>query len=427
MKIKDIFTTANANLFRNKVRTVLTIIAIFVGSFTITLTSALNAGVNDYINRQLGSIGGNSLVIISPKVEAQTAGPKEYDADKTTSSAAGGQGAMSGVSPLTKADIAKIEEIPNLSNVQPMQSVNTAYIAYDGGTKYEISTMPEFDGIKMDIAAGSTSVPTDEDSIFLSNEYFEPLGFESPEAAVGKTVEIAVINSATKEMKEFDAIIGAVLNESIVAGGQTELSRHLADQMIAFQNEGVPAAMTDRFMVAYGTLADGANAEDVKQAVVDAGFDAQTVSDMLGSIKSIIDAITYVLIAFAAIALLAAAFGIINTLYMSVSERTREIGLMKAMGMSSRKVFAMFSAEAILIGIWGSIVAILAALGVGGVINEVASKTFLKDLSGFTLMQYPVQNVALVAGVIILIAFLSGTLPALKASKQNPIDALRYE
>ena len=82
MKTRDIFRTANANLFRNKVRTILTIIAIFVGAFTITLSAALNAGVTDYIDRQLGSIGGENTMIIMPKVEDQTSVPKKYDEEK---------------------------------------------------------------------------------------------------------------------------------------------------------------------------------------------------------------------------------------------------------------------------------------------------------------------------------------------------------
>jgi putative ABC transport system permease protein len=262
----------------------------------------------------------------------------------------------------------------------------------------------------------------------LGNDYLKPLGFATAEDAIGQTVHIGVENQVTKEVQVFDAPIKAYLNSSLVGGSDTQVSQHLAEQMIAFQNQGVPEAMTNSYAMVYAVIGgDASNIEPAKQAVISAGYDAQTVTDMLGQVKSVIDAITIVLIAFAAIALLAAAFGIINTLFMSVSERTKEIGLMKAMGMSSKKVFMMFSVEAILIGFWGSLFAISAAFGAGQVINSIAQDTFLKDLSGFTLMQYPPLSIGIVAGVIIIIAFLSGTLPASKASKMNPIDALRYE
>ena len=66
MKITDIITSANANLLRNKVRTGLTILAIFVGSFTIILNSAINAGVNDFIDKQVASIGGDGFIEVMP-------------------------------------------------------------------------------------------------------------------------------------------------------------------------------------------------------------------------------------------------------------------------------------------------------------------------------------------------------------------------
>lgn len=112
---------------------------------------------------------------------------------------------------------------------------------------------------------------------------------------------------------------------------------------------------------------------------------------------------------------------------MSVQERTREIGLMKAMGLSDTKVFTLFSVEAIMIGLWGSILGVLAAMGVGSIINSLALDTFLKGMDGFYLTQFNITNVSIVIVIIMIISFLAGTLPSKKAAKQDPIDALRYE
>ena len=130
---------------------------------------------------------------------------------------------------------------------------------------------------------------------------------------------------------------------------------------------------------------------------------------------------------FAGIALLAASFGIVNTLLMAVQERTKEIGLMKAMGMSSRKVFLLFSTEAMLLGFWGSLIGSLAGVTVGLVANKVATDTFLKDLVGFELTSFPLLSIFVIMFIIMMIAFLAGTLPARRASKKDPIEALRYE
>ena len=79
-----------------------------------------------------------------------------------------------------------------------------------------------------------------------------------------------------------------------------------------------------------------------------------------------------VLNGFAVIALIAAGIGIVNTLFMAVQERTREVGLMKAMGMSSGRVFSLFSLEAVVIGLIGSAIGRAGAIGVGQVVNSVA-------------------------------------------------------
>ncbi|HEU5186968.1 MAG TPA: FtsX-like permease family protein, partial [Candidatus Saccharimonadales bacterium] len=127
------------------------------------------------------------------------------------------------------------------------------------------------------------------------------------------------------------------------------------------------------------------------------------------------------------IALVAASFGIINTLLMSVYERTQEIGLMKALGMHRAKVFGLFAIEAALVGFWGSLVAVLAAWGASLLVNNWASASFLKDFEGFVLLAVTPGGAAGVMLLIMALAFVAGTLPAIKASRLNPIEALRSE
>ncbi len=144
-------------------------------------------------------------------------------------------------------------------------------------------------------------------------------------------------------------------------------------------------------------------------------------------IRNVINAITGALILFGAIALLAASFGIINTLYMSVQERTREIGLLKAMGMSNGRVFRIFSLEAIMIGFWGSLLGLGAAMLAGKAINAYATENFLQGLDGFSLTIFTPLNGLIVCLTIMVIAFIAGALPSRHAAKQDPIEALRYE
>lgn len=141
----------------------------------------------------------------------------------------------------------------------------------------------------------------------------------------------------------------------------------------------------------------------------------------------VIDGIVLVLNAFAVIALLAASFGIVNTLLMSVQDRTREIGLMKAMGMGSGRVFTLFSVEAAFIGLLGSAIGALVAVVAGTVISAALATTLLADLPGLTLIAFDPVSIGVVIVVVMIIAFLAGTLPAARAARADPVESLRYE
>lgn len=89
--------------------------------------------------------------------------------------------------------------------------------------------------------------------------------------------------------------------------------------------------------------------------------------------------------------------------------------------------FLSFSIEALLIGFWGSAFGVLAAFGVGQLVNNLATSSFLEGLPGFTLIQFSVPSILMIIAIIMLIAFLAGTFPAKRAAKLDPITALRYE
>jgi putative ABC transport system permease protein len=134
-----------------------------------------------------------------------------------------------------------------------------------------------------------------------------------------------------------------------------------------------------------------------------------------------------VLSIFGLIALAVASLGIINTLIMAIYERTREIGVMKAVGASKGTIRLLFTFEAGSIGFWGGLVGVVLAWIVGQIINFASHLTFLQDYKSFNISAFPLWLILLVVGLSTGIALVAGLLPANRAANLDPIEALRYE
>lgn len=431
MKLWDIIVTANSNLRRNKVRTFLTITAVFIGAFTIALTAGVNAGVNDYIDRQLGNLGGENMLDVAVRQPdaGLSGGPQVYNPDTVTSNDAFGIG----LSMLTDADITALGTVKNVETVVPAIVASATWVQGVSDTKYKMTIGQIVEGLNIDIAVGVAPERTAEEyQVTLPYGYSQSFGFESDQAAVGQSLTFAATTPLGVQKTVTARVVG-VLNNSLISQGGALVNDSLNSAIYDISTEGMTDELRNRYLGAIVLLKDYSTPEVIQQtkddinALNDRKYTAQTVQDRIGVISTVINAITIALMGFGAIALVAAVFGVVNTLFMAVQERTREIGLMKAMGMRRRRVFMLFSLEAILIGFWGSVLGVAAAFGVGQLINMVAEQTFLKDLSGFTLMLFPLTYVALIIVIIMFITYLAGTLPARRAAKQDPIDALRYE
>ena len=432
MKFLDMVGTSASNLWRNKGRTFLTVIAIFIGAFTITLTSAVNSGVNDYIKRQLSIFGKeNKGVQIVKKVEMNgiSGGLKEYKEGET----GGNQDQSIYSTPsLAKSDIEKLKKIEGLENVKPAENILGDYIEGANGKKFvagNITSINENTDIKLDIKAGK-DISTKNEAV-ISQDYIENLGFKNAENALGKTIKMQFSNQFNGEKKVYEFKVSGVMNKSLVQNQLTVISNEFKKEILAFQQKNMPEAQKEKYFAATATLKPEFRSEEKLQIVKNAGdkekYTITTYADQIKNLTNVVNAITGGLTVFGSIALLAASFGIINTLYMSVRERTREIGLMKAMGLSNGKIFQLFSIEAILIGVIGSILGILLASLAGAALNNFATANFLKGLEGFELTKFTLQNNTAITIAIALVSFLAGALPARSASKKDPIEALRYE
>lgn len=429
MRTTDLIRTAFANTFRSKLRTTLTVLALFIGAFTLTLTTALGAGVSDYVTKQVASLGASDVFLISrASTAADTeSSPQKYD-PATSSPASGAGNPLTGTAgALTSADITALKNVKGLRDVTPISTVMIDWIATAGGEKYQFKIAPTSSIAQSDLAAGKQLDASSKDfQIVLPEDYVEALKLGSSEDAVGTEITLGFTDVVGGE-HNVTATVAGVSRTSLLSAG-AGANQALISAVSAQQKAG--ASVPDRYQVAvayFPTNASDTQIAQLKEEIAAAGMSAQTVEDQLGLVQTVISGITGILNAFAVIALLAAAFGIVNTLLMSVQERTREIGLMKAMGMGSGRVFALFSLEAALIGFLGSALGVMLAVLVGLPLNGALAAGPLSGLSGLNLLLFEPAGIIGVITLIVVIAFLAGTLPARRAAKKNPIDALRYE
>jgi putative ABC transport system permease protein len=434
VKTLDLIGSAISNTFRSKTRTILTILAIFVGAFTLTLTSGLGTGINAYIDDTVTSIGAADVLTVT-KTQGSAAGvaadgPVEYDPDAIASGQPGPPGST--VVALTPADLDTLAATDGVTDVQPTRAITPDYIQAGDGTKYVIGVGSLIAGQSIQLQSGAEPDDAASDpQLVLPVSFVGPLGLGDPESALGRSVSIAIIDGE-RTQHVIEATVVGVAEEGLAspAGASLVPNTALSDELFDTQNIGVPAAEVDRYAQASVFFGPSASDEEIaalKARLADAGYTGTTVADQLGMFKAVIDGIVLVLNAFAIIALLAASFGIVNTLFMSVQERTREIGLMKAMGMGNGRVFSLFSLEAAFIGFLGSAIGVVIAMLAGSALSSALSGSVLADLPGLTLIAFDPLSIAVIIVIVMAIAFLAGTLPAARAARADPVESLRYE
>lgn len=434
MRLTDIIKRANHNLWYNRSRTILTTLAITVGSLTIMLTVGINAGVNGYIDKQVESTGGNDIIEVMPKGIADrmssmmTLGATEVQEYRSN------QGQSQQVS-LTDRDLAGIKRLKGVKLAKLSDLLYPSYITRDRdeAKKYKLTVGPlAASSIKLDLAAGrSVRIDGSEAEAILPDRYLEPLGFSSAKQAIGQMVRVGVPHRLGGQIDEVKIRIVGVQNQSIVGFGRVFLNDAAGRLIRSAYLTGMPEALQGQHGLIIIQVKPGYESKEklaqIKQELTNMGYSSISEDDYISSIKLFFNAITVILTIFGVIALITASIGIVNTLLMSVQERTREIGLMKAMGLSSGRIFALFSLEAVSLGFWGGMLAAGLAVVIKQTVNPWAGRNFLSGLPGFNLIELNPLYVGAIVVIVMVVAFLAGTLPAKRATKQDPIQALRYE
>ena len=399
--LNDLVKSSFRSILKNKSRTVLTSLGIIIGVTSVILLTSIGNGLKKYVTDQFDSLGANSIYI-SPGQIFNDNGGFSSGSMMTTS--------------FTQKDVTNLKrEFRNMS-VMPVNAV-FADIKSNKITKKSV----EIAGCTYEYGPNNNLIPSDENGrwftkeeedkksnvIILGNKIAEDL-FPSGNA-LGKKVIVK-----GKDLK----IIG-VLDKKGGGMGSASIDGHsFVPISLAFELAGNENVNT--------IVVKAPNKDSVEQTKKDLNkfmeskyekdaFSVFDSSQLLSSINAIISVLTIGLTGIAAISLVVGGIGIMNIMLVSVTERTREIGLRKAIGAYPRAILIQFLIEAIILSCIGGATGVLL-----GYLGTLAIKPFFPA-------QITLSSVILAFGVSSLVGIIFGVAPARKASKLSPIEALRYE
>ena len=433
MRRIDIIRRAGKNLRFAKKRTILTSLAIAVGATTVAVAIAAAKGGNAYVESLANKIGDQRALTVIRAVKARDPyAPNKIsttreDFEKTQAE----ESIKSRI--ISKEDLNKISKVKGVRKASPAIPVSAETVRIENGEKYAVGVATKNDEQEMELSAGKLDKNNriDAGKIVAPKAYVEVLGGKKPEDIIGKKVILEFKDSKGQ-------IFEKTFEIQAVDAGKTETTFSYQGNFWIENGDGLAIAtkQNDRDPQFYSlsVTTDGSRTVDeIKKDILALNggsyYDVSTFADEKAVVQAGINAISAGLAGFGFLTLLAAVFGIINTQYISVLERTSQIGLMKSLGMRKSDVSKLFRYEAALIGLIGGVIGVVVAYGITFLNPVIKNALKLQNTAGVdtNLLQPHWLAWILLVLVLMIISILSGYLPARKAAKMNPIEALRTE
>jgi len=415
LNLLDVVGMAFESLSERKFRFALNLLGIMIGCAAVTGLISLTQGMNNEITSQIGILGTSTITII----------PGTQMSSMMESSQEGGFMGPSGRSsmPFTTSkldwrDIDILEKMHGIDIIEPGVSGGQGTYIRKGVT-FSVSvdgiTDRYFDINEADeILEGRELIRSDKAVVIIGYSLAYPLDGEKQYLDVGDRIKLTTM--VNKEEKTLSLRVVGILEESGSSfgpgGGDESFMIPLRTYEQFFETGG-------EYTTIQVKAADPDSIDQLSDEIEDALEDVSVITSELAldMVDSIIGTIEAVLGGIAAISLLVAGVGIINTMTVSVMERTREIGVLKAIGARSSDVLIMFLSEAVMTGIAG---------GTIGALFGFMLSTFVGDYVGVTA-EISVSLGATTLLFAVITCVVSGLYPAWRAANLHPVEALRYE
>ena len=401
------------SLSNAKLRSFLTMLGIIIGVASVVSILAIGDGVKKAVQDQItGVVNANAIAIASGKIGVGGKGGAQAGASSV------------GASTLTQADMDALAKLNHVTAVAPISLISG--IATRGTTTADgallLATTPDFaktQTLKFDEGRFLSAADENQYSVVLGGQAKQALFGDSD--AIGQIITIrnkpfTVIGTLKSSDSGASSLTGSSFDNAIylplstakvVSGGTAQIIRILVQVDSTGNVNSTADAARVTLRQTHTVTADGKHDD----------FTVLTQKDILSTVDTILNLLTTFIVAIASISLLVGGIGIMNIMLVSVTERTREIGLRKAIGASSGTVLSQFLIEAIVISVIGGAIGILVAMGQATVAGKLA-----KIDPVFTP-----NAILLAVGVSAGVGVIFGIAPAIKAARKRPIQALKAE
>ncbi len=402
----DTVEVSAKNLRRAGIRTFLTLIGVIIGIAAIVSLLSIGQGLSVAVEQQFEQLGSNTIFVI-PGSASVGSGNSSY-----------------GLRPqISDADISRIESTRGVESAIPIyarsavmefnnQRINVSINAVEA-KKADLFQNTGF----MDVEEGTMIAKNDSSGILIGNS----VAYDTFDR------DLSIRKKVLLNGVEFD-VRGILKKQNSSFGGGPSTGSTIYMSLDAF-NRLDPASTISPSIVFVKTytkedVTDAAEKikKDLERKYGEKSFTVYSSDQILEQINQILSLITIFLAGVGGISLIVGGIGIMNAMITSVMERTKEIGVMKALGASNNKILTIFVLEAGFIGGIGGIVGIIVGYALASVIAVVGTAT------GFNLVAYFGMEITIGAFIFsMLVGMVSGIIPAIRAAQLDPVNALRYE